>query len=164
MTIVITGANGQLGRALIASAPESQTVVALDRDTLDLARTRQIAPKLIALNPTLIVNAAAYTAVDKAESEPDLACRVNATAVTELALCCKANGRPADPGFHRFRVRRQRGTTDSPGQRAPPAQRLWRYETGRRAGRVGGRSDRSHRLGPFCNRKQFRQNDVTANG
>lgn len=92
MTIVITGANGQLGRALLASAPESQSVVALDRDALDLTLTDQIAPRLIALNPTLILNAAAYTAVDKAESEPDHAWRVNATAVTEMALAARQTG------------------------------------------------------------------------
>ena len=92
MTIVITGANGQLGRALLASAPESQTVIALDRNTLDLALTDRIAPQLIALNPTMIINSAAYTAVDKAESEPDLAWRINATAVTEMARAARQTG------------------------------------------------------------------------
>lgn len=92
MTILVTGANGQLGRALLASAPERQTVVALDREMLDLAQTDQIAPRLIALNPTLIVNAAAYTAVDSAETEPDLAWAINARAVTEIARAARQAG------------------------------------------------------------------------
>ena len=92
MTIVITGKNGQLGRALLTSAPDGQTVIALDRDALDLALTEEIAPRLIALNPTLIVNAGAYTAVDKAESEPEMAWRINAAAVVEMAHAAKQTG------------------------------------------------------------------------
>jgi dTDP-4-dehydrorhamnose reductase len=92
MTIVIIGKNGQLGQALLASSPADNAVVALDRDALDLALTDQIAPRLIALTPSLIVNASAYTAVDKAESEPELAWRINAAAPAEMVRAARTTG------------------------------------------------------------------------
>ncbi len=89
MRIVVTGRDGQVAQALSeVGAVEGVTIIPLGRPTLDLADPRGIAPALEAAQPDVVVNAAAYTAVDKAESEPDLARAVNgvgAGAVAEAA-------------------------------------------------------------------------------
>ncbi|HLX29371.1 MAG TPA: dTDP-4-dehydrorhamnose reductase [Casimicrobiaceae bacterium] len=84
-TILLTGARGQLGRELAAALPAVGDVVAFDRAALDLADPTKIAKVVRDVAPDAIVNAAAYTAVDRAESEPDLAFAVNARCVGVLA-------------------------------------------------------------------------------
>lgn len=78
MKALVTGVNGQLGRALLATKPGGWTCVALDRNALDLADADAIARLVEREQPDLVLNAAAYTAVDRAESEPDLAHAINA--------------------------------------------------------------------------------------
>ena len=80
MKALITGVNGQLGKALLADAPAGWTCVALDRAALDLTDTDAIARMVDAEQPDLVLNAAAYTAVDRAEGEPELAHAINAGA------------------------------------------------------------------------------------
>ncbi|HET7136155.1 MAG TPA: sugar nucleotide-binding protein, partial [Casimicrobiaceae bacterium] len=77
-TILLTGAGGQLGRELAAILPAHAQVVSFDRTTLDLADDDAIVTKVRALAPAVIVNAAAYTAVDKAEQARDDAFAINA--------------------------------------------------------------------------------------
>ncbi|HQS68463.1 MAG: dTDP-4-dehydrorhamnose reductase [Novosphingobium sp. 28-62-57] len=77
---LVTGVNGQLGKALLAARPAGWECVAVDRATLDLTDTDAIARMVDQAQPDLVLNAAAYTAVDRAESEPDLAMAVNAAA------------------------------------------------------------------------------------
>ena len=77
---LVTGANGQVGRALLATAPAGWSCVALDRDVLDLADGAAIERMVEAERPDLVLNAAAYTAVDKAESQPGLANAINGAA------------------------------------------------------------------------------------
>jgi dTDP-4-dehydrorhamnose reductase len=84
-TILVTGAKGQLGCELAAALAAHGRVVALDRAALDLARPADVRAALRTHAPALIVNAAAYTAVDRAESEPALARAVNAEAPGLLA-------------------------------------------------------------------------------
>lgn len=83
--IVVTGASGQLGYELARLLPAHGEVTALDRSRLDLADVDAIRGTLRAIRPQLIVNAAAYTAVDQAEREPELAEAVNARAPGVLA-------------------------------------------------------------------------------
>lgn len=80
MKALITGVNGQLGKALLAVQPESWTCVALDRTALDLSDADAIMRLVDAEQPDLVLNAAAYTAVDRAENEPELAHQINAGA------------------------------------------------------------------------------------
>lgn len=87
MRILLTGINGQVGWELQRTLAPLGEVIAADRNVLDLADTASIRRRVMALAPDLIVNPAAYTAVDKAESEPDLAHVINAAAVSELAGC-----------------------------------------------------------------------------
>jgi dTDP-4-dehydrorhamnose reductase len=84
-TALIVGAAGQLGRALQACAPAGVALVAHDLDTLDITDAGAIEACLADARPDVMLNAAAYTAVDKAESDEAAAHAVNATAVALLA-------------------------------------------------------------------------------
>ncbi|HEY6242106.1 MAG TPA: dTDP-4-dehydrorhamnose reductase [Burkholderiales bacterium] len=85
MKILLTGRNGQLGWELERSLPPLGQVVAFDRASLDLTDPDQTIARVRDVKPEIIVNAAAYTAVDRAESEPELAMQVNGTAPGILA-------------------------------------------------------------------------------
>ena len=90
MKILLLGMNGQVGWELQRALAPLGELTALDFDTpgpwrADFSQPETLMPMLQALRPELIVNAAAHTAVDKAESEPDLARRINATAPGVLA-------------------------------------------------------------------------------
>lgn len=84
-TILLTGARGQLGRELAAVLPAVGEVVACDRTMLDLADRDAIVNVVRDVAPRVIVNAAAYTAVDRAERERDAAFAINAHAPAILA-------------------------------------------------------------------------------
>ena len=97
MNILLLGKNGQLGWELQRSLAPLGRVTALDRhgaDGLcgDLADLDGLAATVRAVKPQVIVNAAAYTAVDRAESEPDQAARINAQAPAVLARAAAASG------------------------------------------------------------------------
>ena len=87
MKILLTGVNGQVGWELQRTLAPLGEVIAADRGVLDLADRAAIRRRVEAIAPDLIVNPAAYTAVDKAESEPELAHAINALAPGELAAC-----------------------------------------------------------------------------
>jgi dTDP-4-dehydrorhamnose reductase len=84
-TILLTGAGGQLGRELAAALPAHGHLIACDRARLDLAEPATIARVVHETAPSIIVNAAAYTAVDRAEREPERAFAINARAPGLLA-------------------------------------------------------------------------------
>lgn len=90
--ILLTGKNGQVGFELQRLLPPLGEVVALDVQDLDLASPDAIRAKVSAIKPQIIVNAAAYTAVDKAESEPELAMKINGIAPGVLAEEAKRLG------------------------------------------------------------------------
>ena len=84
-TILLTGARGQLGREHAAALPALGDVVACDRSTLDLADPAAIVDAVRRVRPQIIVNAAAYTGVDRAETERETALAINARAPGILA-------------------------------------------------------------------------------
>jgi dTDP-4-dehydrorhamnose reductase len=90
--ILLTGRNGQVGRELEQLLPRLGEVIALDRQQLDLARPDEIRRVLREVRPGLIVNAAAYTAVDQAEKEEEAARAINAEAPRVLAEEAKTIG------------------------------------------------------------------------
>lgn len=97
MRILITGSGGQVGRALrqaLGEAPAAAPVevLALDRSGLDLSDPDAAGRAVERLAPAVVVNAAAYTAVDRAEREPQLAHRVNAEAPAAIARACARVG------------------------------------------------------------------------
>jgi dTDP-4-dehydrorhamnose reductase len=85
LRILLTGCDGQVGRELERALPALGEVIATDRSALDLADPDAIRRVVRQIRPGLIVNAAAYTAVDRAEAEPEAAMAVNAEAVGILA-------------------------------------------------------------------------------
>ena len=94
--ILVTGATGQVGSALTRLAA-GRNLVVLDRSGLDLAHPETIVAALARCQPVLVINAAAYTAVDRAEAEPELAQSVNASGVAALAQACAERSIPC---FH----------------------------------------------------------------
>jgi dTDP-4-dehydrorhamnose reductase len=92
MKVLILGARGQLGRALQGTAPAETDIVSYDKSTLDITDVDAVTAVVNRVEPKIIFNAAAYTAVDKAESEEDIALAVNATAVASLANAARCQG------------------------------------------------------------------------
>lgn len=92
MKALIVGSKGQLGRGLAATAPADVVIAAHDIDTLDITDAEAVEALIAAEKPEVVFNAAAYTAVDKAESEEEQALAINATAVGYLARSARQNG------------------------------------------------------------------------
>ncbi len=80
MRILLTGRTGQVGAELVSALAPIGDVLALDRNALDLTDAAAIRRVVREARPGIIVNAAAYTAVDRAESEPELAMAINGAA------------------------------------------------------------------------------------
>ena len=98
MKVLLTGAAGQLGQALIASCPEGLELISFTRSggsglqALDLANAPACRQAVEKHHPHWVLNAGAYTAVDKAESEPELALAVNALAPAAFAQALQEQG------------------------------------------------------------------------
>lgn len=91
MKALITGANGQLGWSLQQTAPEGANLICTDVAELDICDAAAVDAFVAHHKPELILNAAAYTAVDKAESEESQALRINGQAVANLAHAASAH-------------------------------------------------------------------------
>jgi dTDP-4-dehydrorhamnose reductase len=89
MKILITGAGGQVGRMLLETKPANVEAIACTHADLDIGGGDAVRECIRRHRPAVIINAAAYTAVDKAESEPDAARRINATGPRHLALAAR---------------------------------------------------------------------------
>lgn len=93
MRVLVTGATGQVGGALArAAVPDGIELITVGRDRLDLGRPGTIDGALDSIRPSVVVNPAAYTAVDKAETEPELARAVNEEGPAALAAACSMRG------------------------------------------------------------------------
>ncbi|WP_437214107.1 dTDP-4-dehydrorhamnose reductase [Pectobacterium sp. LFLA-215] len=92
MKILLTGANGQLGRCFQDRLPAEWEILATDAAELDITDLNQVEEAVKAFQPDAIINAAAYTAVDKAESEPELAAKINVTGPENLAIIASKQG------------------------------------------------------------------------
>ena len=92
MRALVVGAAGQVGRELQHTCPAGVDLLALDLPDIDICDGESIRRTLKEFGPTVVFNAAAYTQVDKAESESDLAFKVNATGAGTLAKATRAAG------------------------------------------------------------------------
>jgi dTDP-4-dehydrorhamnose reductase len=88
--VLVTGAGGQLARALLATAPAGIETIACSRAELDIGDQRAVTAALRKHAPDTVINTAAYTAVDRAESEPQLAARANSDGPYFLAHACRS--------------------------------------------------------------------------
>ncbi|WP_200952261.1 dTDP-4-dehydrorhamnose reductase [Caulobacter sp. Root655] len=93
--ILVFGRNGQVARELAGrGAATGRALVFAGRETLDLSNPARIAPLIAAVAPRAVINAAAYTAVDRAEREPAAAMALNRDAPAAIAAACAARGLP----------------------------------------------------------------------
>ncbi|MCH5051625.1 dTDP-4-dehydrorhamnose reductase [Pectobacterium aquaticum] len=92
MKILLTGANGQLGSCFQDRLPAEWEILATDSAELDITNLEHVERTVKQFKPDAIVNAAAYTAVDKAESEPELAAKINVTGPENLAIVSSKQG------------------------------------------------------------------------
>ena len=89
MNVLITGAQGQVGKELSAIALEKGfNVIAASRAELDISQTQNVEQYMSQCQPDIVINAAAHTAVDKAEDELDLAFAINRDGAANLAIAC----------------------------------------------------------------------------
>lgn len=94
MKILVTGANGQLGSELQKTVPKHYNIFTCDYPKVDICNSKQLDKYIGNLNPDMIINTAAYTAVDKAEEEKDRAFEVNIHGVSNVAnAAIKCNAR-----------------------------------------------------------------------
>lgn len=131
--ILITGGSGQLAHSLAAAAG-AHPVLRLGRPEFDFDALSSLPALLDRLNPTLILNAAAYTAVDKAESEPDAAHRANAAGPALLAEWCAAH---AARLIHVSTDYVFDGTKAAPYTEADAPNPIGVYGASKRAGEIG---------------------------
>ncbi len=96
MRVLVFGQTGQVARELARAVPEGQgdQLILLSREQADLARPETVLPAIETHSPDAVINAAAYTAVDRAEQEEALATTINATAPGEMAAACAARAIP----------------------------------------------------------------------
>jgi dTDP-4-dehydrorhamnose reductase len=92
MRVVLLGAGGMLGRDLARTAPDDVVLLPFTRAELDITDYGALEITIARLRPHVVVNAAGYTAVDKAEAEPDIAFRVNSEAVSRLGAVAAVHG------------------------------------------------------------------------
>ena len=92
MKILLIGKTGQIGGELKKLVGNLGTLIAIDRKQLDLSHPESIEASILSIQPEIIINAAAYTEVDKAEEEPQLAMTVNGTGPGLLAKAAKKVG------------------------------------------------------------------------
>ena len=92
MKILLIGSNGQLGRELERQLSSVGNVAAFPRSALDITNHRAVRDAVLAIHPNIIVNAAAFTAVDKAETDSERANSVNAEAVANLVQIAQKEG------------------------------------------------------------------------
>lgn len=92
MKALVAGAAGQVGRELQLTCPRELEITALGRNELDITNAASVEAVIRDAAPDIVINAAAYTAVDRAESEEDLAFAVNATGASHLAATTRSVG------------------------------------------------------------------------
>lgn len=93
MRILVAGAQGQLGRELLRQGLNSEfELIPTDLAEMDIAAADHVGEAVALFHPFVVINAAAYTQVDKAETQPQLAYRVNAEGPATLAGVCKSAG------------------------------------------------------------------------
>jgi len=89
MKVLVVGSNGQLGKEIARQFQSKYELLLYDRPSLDITNPQSVESLISDTNPAIVINAAAYTNVEKAEEDEDTAFRVNALGAQNLALACK---------------------------------------------------------------------------
>lgn len=89
MKVLITGSNGMLGHDLVKILSKENEIIATTHDTLDITDIEKTISTIKEINPDIVINAAAFTAVDAAETNEDLAYQVNVIGTRNLAVACQ---------------------------------------------------------------------------
>jgi dTDP-4-dehydrorhamnose reductase len=132
MTLLVTGAGGQVGQELARLCTKAKgDAVLLTRQDLDITNADAVAAKIEARQPSMVVNAAAYTAVDRAEEEVEQANAVNRDAPGHLARACAQAGIPL---IHISTDYVFDGTKDGPYSETDPVHPLGVYGASKEAG------------------------------
>jgi dTDP-4-dehydrorhamnose reductase len=136
MKLLVFGQTGQVAQELIRRAPAGVSITSLGRNQADLTQPKTCAEIIAHSDADAVINAAAYTAVDRAETEEDVAYLVNAAAPKAMAKAAAARGLPfvhisTDYVFS--------GTGDQPFHPSDPVAPLGAYGRTKRAGEVGVR-------------------------
>jgi dTDP-4-dehydrorhamnose reductase len=92
MKVFVVGSQGQLGQTLVETVPDAIDFAGADLPELDIVDRGALEARFAAEQPGFVVNAAAYTAVDKAESEPDVARRINVDGARNVAQAAREAG------------------------------------------------------------------------
>ena len=95
MKILVFGASGQIGREVCRAAwPPRYAILPLDRKAVDITKSAAVSAMLARETPDLVINLAAYTAVDRAESEPEVAWAANCVGAAHIAGACDESATP----------------------------------------------------------------------
>ena len=95
MKILVFGASGQIGREVCRAAwPPGYAILPLDRKAVDITKSAAVSAMLARETPDLVINLAAYTAVDRAESEPEVAWAANCAGAAHIAGACDESATP----------------------------------------------------------------------
>ena len=94
MKILITGAQGQVGKELVSIAKQHYDVISAGRDELDITQEKNVTEYIESSQPDIVINAAAYTAVDKAEEDQEMAYAINRDGAKNLASACAQHNIP----------------------------------------------------------------------
>lgn len=89
MKVLITGSKGMLGHDLVKILSKENEIIATTHDTLDITDIEETISTIKEINPDIVINAAAFTAVDAAETDEDLAYQVNVIGTRNLAVACQ---------------------------------------------------------------------------
>lgn len=134
MRVLITGAAGQVGYELMRLVPEGFEAQGLDSAALDITQQDQVEAVVVNFAPDLIINAAAYTAVDKAETDTERAWAVNRDGAANLGAAAERVGIPV---FHISTDYVFAGDADQPYRETDPAGPTGIYGASKLAGEVG---------------------------
>ena len=161
MTILVTGANGQLGKeTILALEADGVRCVAVGRDEVDFSRPEKVAGAIADYAADWVINCAAYTKVDEAEEERELAFTVNSDAARAVAEGVKRSGGRLLQLSTDFIFSGEQSHPYEEDDVGCSAGCLWEKQTGRRAGcqgsDAGGRNPQNG-VGVWCARAQFRQ-------
>ena len=162
--IFIVGDHGQMAQALarIYSA-RGDMVKSVGRAKVDIADESAVRSTILAFRPDLVINAAAYTAVDKAEDDADQAYRVNRDGARHVAAASRATAAPLIHISTNYVFDGTKSTPYLETDLTNPDRNLRAIEARRRSGghrRNTGPRDLAHELGLQCGWQQFRQDDA----